>query len=69
MKLIFICPTHQKIFESRAFNLVENKGVKVDHNGQKYLDARVNLTEPCPYCGARHSFAVRDLACPFNGYK
>lgn len=69
MKLIFVCPIHQKTFESAAFNLVGNKGVKLDDNGQKYLDARVNLADPCPYCGEMHSFAARDLACPFNGCK
>ena len=67
MTFIFICPNYQKRFESNAFNLVQNKGVKVDENGQKYLDARVNLAGPCPYCGEMHSFAARDLACPFNG--
>jgi hypothetical protein len=69
MKFIFVCPIHQKVFESDAFNLTENKGVKVDAEGRKYLDAKVNLSGPCPYCGERHSFAARELACPFNRYK
>jgi len=66
MKFIFVCPTHGKNFASDAFHLENNNGVKTDVNGQKYLDADVTLHSPCPHCGATHTFAARELACPFE---
>lgn len=66
MKLIFNCPVSQKMFESDAFKLTHNEGVKTDAYGQRYLDARVSLSAPCPHCGEFHSFSVGELACPFD---
>ena len=66
MKFIFVCPFHQKVFESNAFNLSENNGIKTDMDGSRYLDAKVKLSEPCPYCGEIHTFYAKDLVCPFN---
>ena len=65
MNLIFVCPRRQKTFESAAYRIIENKGVVVDEHGDKTLDARVALDDPCPFCGEKHVYAAGELACPF----
>ncbi len=67
MQFSFVCPIHGKIFESDDFRIVENRGVMVDDNGSKTLDAKAALNAPCPYCGQRHVYHASELACPFMG--
>ena len=67
MKLIFICPDKNEMFESAEFAIIDNRGVITDTSGNRILDARVALNEPCPFCGKKHVFHVRDLSCPFTG--
>jgi len=71
MKFIFVCPTRNRVFESADFKVLENGGVITDAAGNKTLDARVALTEPCPFCGSRHVYPAGELACPFgiSGFK
>ncbi|ABW69047.1 hypothetical protein [Desulfosudis oleivorans] len=67
MKLMFICPVYNRIFESAAFHIVENKGIVPAANGGKTLDAKVALDEPCPFCGNTHVFRAEELPCPLTG--
>ena len=65
MKFVFVCPENNKAFETDSFNVIEDKGVKIDDSGNKVWDAKVELTLACPYCGRRHVFDVSELPCPF----
>ena len=67
MKLIFVCPNQNKMFESMDYEIIENRGVVIDTTGNKALDAKVALNESCPYCGQKHFFDVSELSCPFEG--
>jgi len=66
LKLIFVCPDHNKVFESEHYQVVENKGVVCDAAGQRSLDAKVALDKPCPFCGKMHVYHASELACPFS---
>lgn len=66
MKLVFICPETNAIFETEDFSLAENHGVQTDSNGEKVLNATVVLNSPCPYCQKIHRYRAKDLACPFD---
>jgi hypothetical protein len=67
MRLIFTCPEKNKVFESEDFEIIDNRGVTTDNQGNRILDARVALKNPCPLCGQEHVFHVSELACPFTG--
>jgi hypothetical protein len=69
MKFIFVCPNQNKVFESEHFTIFENKGVTTDEAGNKTLDAKVSLNEPCPFCGEKHVYHASELSCPFTGWK
>ena len=62
MKFIFICPKRNMTFESAAFKVTENQGVISDSSGNKTLDAKVELNEPCPFC-VRSMFTLQAI-CP-----
>ena len=66
MEFIFVCPKHQAVFETDDFTIIDNNGVKTDDRGDKYLDAKVQINNPCPLCGQKHVFHAKDLACPFG---
>ena len=53
-------------FESADFNVIENRGVISDSFGNKILDAKVELYEPCPFCGEKHVYLASQLSCPFE---
>ena len=67
MKLIFVCPNQNKVFETADYRIVENKGVITDTAGNKALDAKVVLNAHCPYCCQKHIYHVSELSCPFSG--
>ena len=67
MKLIFVCPHANKVFESAAYRIIDNKGVMTDASGSRVLDARVALDEICPHCGHKHIYHAGELSCPFSG--
>ncbi len=67
MKLIFTCPETHNVFESDAFRIIGDEGVRVDPSGERFWEAQVELMAPCPLCGRTHVSAARDLACPFRG--
>lgn len=67
MAFIFICPESCRVFESDEFTIVENRGVAVDADGTRRLDARVRLDSPCPHCGGIHEYRADELVCPFSG--
>ena len=66
MKFIFVCPSQNKTFENANFKILENRGVITDKAGNKTLDAKVALNEPCPFCGEKHVYHASDLSCPFG---
>lgn len=53
-------------FESADFKVTENQGVISDSSGNKTLDAKVKLNEPCPFCGEKHVYLASELPCPFE---
>ncbi len=53
-------------FASADFNVTENRGVMKDSSGNKTLDAKVELSDPCPFCGERHVYHASELSCPFE---
>jgi len=69
LNFIFVCPTHNRVFESTDFRVIENRGVFAGPDGNKFLDAKVVLDRPCPLCGQIHVFRAADLACPFGEMK
>lgn len=56
-----------QVFKSSNFDLIDNNGIISDKYGNKTLDAKVILKEPCPHCGEIHIYHVSELTCPFNG--
>jgi len=67
LNFIFNCPNENKIFESSNFTIRDNKGIAIDETGNKTLDAKVALTEACPFCGQKHVYHASELSCPFTG--
>jgi hypothetical protein len=66
MEFIFICPKRNMTFESADFKVTENQGIISDSSGNKTLDAKVELNEPCPFCGEKHVYLASELPCPFE---
>jgi hypothetical protein len=66
MDFLFVCPLRQETFSSVDFEIIDNRGVAVDAGGNRYLNARIRLTAPCPACGECHEYHASDLACPFS---
>jgi hypothetical protein len=66
VKLVFICPEKQKVFESASFEIINNKGIALDMKGNKFLDAKVALNNPCPFCGKKHVYHASELSCPIG---
>ena len=50
----------------KSVRITENRGVITDRAGNKVLDAKIALEEPCPFCGERHVYRASELACPFE---
>ena len=67
MNFIFICPVYNKVFESPNFRIIEDNGIVTDENGNRTLDAKVSLQDPCPFCGQLHVYHASELSCPFDG--
>lgn len=67
MKLVFVCPDQNKVFESDHYRVTENNGVVCDAAGKRSLDAKVALDSPCPLCGKMHVYHASELSCPFGG--
>lgn len=66
MKFLFVCPLRQETFYSNDFQIIDNRGIAVDPDGNRYLNARIQLTAPCPFCGEHHEYHANELACPFS---
>lgn len=66
VNFIFVCPNTNKVFESSDFKIVDNRGIVMDEAGNKNLDAKVALNEPCPFCGQKHIYRASELSCPFT---
>jgi Zn finger protein HypA/HybF involved in hydrogenase expression len=66
VKFIFVCPNKNEVFESSDFQILDNRGVTTDDVGNKTLDAKVALYEPCPFCGKKHVYQASELSCPFT---
>ncbi len=66
MRLVFVCPETGERFFSERYEIAENNGVQTALDGSKTLDAKVALTEACPFCGQKHVYHANELACPFG---
>jgi hypothetical protein len=66
VKLVFVCPQTNAVFETEAYRVLDNKGVVRDAAGNKILDAKVVLNAPCPFCGEQHVYPASELSCPFG---
>jgi hypothetical protein len=66
-KFILVCPVKNRVFESTNFKILENRGIITDKAGNKTLDAKVALDEPCLFCGQKHVYHASELSCPFSG--
>jgi len=66
MKFVFVCPEKQKVFESAAFEVICTKGIALDQTGNRFLDAKVAINAPCPFCGEKHVYHASELSCPFG---
>jgi predicted RNA-binding Zn-ribbon protein involved in translation (DUF1610 family) len=66
VKFSFVCPNKDEVFESSDFQILDNRGVTTDDAGNKILDAKVALNEPCPVCGQKHVYDASELSCPFT---
>jgi hypothetical protein len=64
VKFIFVCPNKNEVFESSDFKILDNRGIITDDAGNKSLDAKVALDEPCPFCGQKHAYHASELSCP-----
>lgn len=67
VKFIFICTRNNEAFENSNFKIIDNRGATTDDAGNKTLDAKVALNEPCPFCGEKHVYHVSELSCPCTG--
>lgn len=66
IKFLFICPNQNKVFELADFTMLDNRGIITDESGNKSLNAKVALNEPCPFCGEKHIYHASELSCPFK---
>lgn len=66
MELVFPCLQSGGLFRSADYEIVAFRGVVENAAGEKTLEARVRLKNPCPLCGARHEYAAAELPCPFE---
>jgi hypothetical protein len=66
MKFTFFCPVKHRSFDTDAYRIIEDKGVKTDVSGKRKWDAKIELSISCPFCGKRHVYAASDIACPFR---
>ena len=53
MEFIFVCPVTHQTFQTDAFTIIENRGVRTDQNGAKQLDAKVRVDIDCPFCAEK----------------
>ncbi|RJP77344.1 MAG: hypothetical protein C4522_15625 [Desulfobacteraceae bacterium] len=67
MELIFTCPETSQVFYTGNFEVIDNHGIKTDTAGNKILEAKVALVDPCPFCGRMHVYHANELACPLSG--
>jgi hypothetical protein len=63
---VFVCPKKQKGFASASFEIISNKGITLDMKGYKFLDAKVALEKPFPFCGEKHVYHAREVSFPFG---
>ena len=66
MNFIFVCPSKNDTFETDAFSIIENRGIRTDQQGEKHLDAMVRVDIACPFCGEHHIYRADELVCPFK---
>ena len=66
MRFYFNCPETGQLFETAAFRVIDDRGVATGADGRRRLDARVQVDEPCPWCGRKHIYRADEMICPFN---
>lgn len=66
MELVFVCPETGRVFRTSEYEIIDNRGVVEDEQGNRVLDARVRPQKECPFCGEYHVFRADELSCPFD---
>ena len=67
MHLLFTCPRTGRTCTSDRYRIVNNQGVRTGPDGRRVLEAQVELTHACPWCGQLHVDRAADLPCPITG--
>ncbi len=68
MELTFTCPEMGGYFNCSGFRISDNRGIVTDEDGNRTMDAEVELEEPCPLCGGIHKYHISEIACPFRAF-
>ena len=67
MELYFTCPVTGRVFAFEDYSLEQgHRIVEAEAEGRE-LKGQVVLTQPCPICGAKHRYEVKDVICPLTG--
>ncbi len=69
MRLYFNCPVKNEIFSSTDFSLEKDYAVMANTEGGRELQGNVCLNSPCPLCGEKHIYEVKDVMCGLQGGK
>ena len=63
MKLVFVCPDQNKVFESDHYQVMENKGVVCDAAGNRSLGCQGGFGHPLPLLsGKKHLYHASELS-------
>ncbi|CAG35699.1 hypothetical protein [Desulfotalea psychrophila] len=64
MKLYFNCPKTGVCFSSSHYSLMKGYTIITTADGERQLQGEVVLKSPCPSCGEKHSYQIKDIMCP-----
>lgn len=67
MELFFTCPVTGEVFAFEHYSLEQGHRIVEAEALGRELQGQVVLTRPCPICGAKHRYEVKDVICPLTG--
>jgi hypothetical protein len=67
MHLYFTCPVKNEHFSTTDYKLEKGHTVMTNPEGGRELRGSVSLTSPCPLCGGKHRYEVKDVMCTIRG--
>ncbi|MFT5726501.1 MAG: phage/plasmid primase-like uncharacterized protein [Desulforhopalus sp.] len=67
MKLYFTCPVTGEVFAFENYSLEQGHRIVAAEAHRRELKGQVVLTQPCPLCGTKHRYEVKDVICPLAG--